>query len=103
MKQIVSDIARGLKTLHESNIIHRDLKLENILLFNSVAKIADFGCSVQTFFMRKSLIGSPLYFSPEQLNKGFYGSKIDIWQLGVITYEMIFGFAPFEKEIIWAI
>ena len=59
--------------------------------------MADFGCAVNGIFMRKSLIGSPVYFSPEQLNHNFYGSKTDIWQLGVMAFEMLFGFAPFEK------
>lgn len=72
--------------MHNSDIIHRDLKLENILLLEGVAKIADLGCSVKSFCMRKSTIGSPAYLSPEQLNKNFYGKKIDIWSIGIMTY-----------------
>jgi aurora kinase len=62
-----------------------------------VAKIGDFGCAVNGYCMRKSKIGSPAYLSPEQLNQNFYGKKIDIWSIGIITYEMLFGTTPFDK------
>jgi serine/threonine protein kinase len=47
--------------------------------------------------MRKSNIGSPAYLSPEQLNHHLYGKKVDIWAVGIMTYEMLFGVTPFDK------
>lgn len=72
--------------MHDNDIIHRDLKLENVVLNGGIAKIADFGCSVHSFRLRRTLIGSPIYLSPEQLNKVFYGKKTDIWSVGIMTY-----------------
>lgn len=46
--------------------------------------------------MRKSSIGSPNYLSPEQIGKRFYNKKIDIWGIGIVTYELLFGISPFE-------
>lgn len=68
-----------------------------------VAKLGDFGCAVQSICMRKTRLGSPNYLSPEQLHQRFYNKKVDIWSLGVVTYELLFGFSPFEEEIIHAL
>ncbi len=58
-------------------------------------KIGDFGCAVYTQTLRKTMVGCLAYISPEQLNNDFYDDKIDIWSLGILTYEMITGKAPF--------
>lgn len=70
-KKIITNICKGVSYIHEKDIIHRDLKLENILLtnvsnvlFQGIAKLGDFGCAVHSLFMRKSTIGSPYYLSP---------------------------------------
>ena len=49
--------------------------------------------------MRKSSIGSPAYLSPEQLNKSYYNHKIDMWSVGIMTYELLIGQSPFDKQI----
>jgi serine/threonine-protein kinase ULK/ATG1 len=78
-------------------IVHRDLKLSNILIHNGEAKIADFGFSkileaedqlLQTF------AGSPLYMSYQILKQMNYTSKCDIWSLGIIYYELLYGKPP---------
>jgi serine/threonine protein kinase len=70
------------------------------MLTDGVAKLGDFGCAVHSICMRKSKIGSIGYLSPEQLNHHFYNKKIDIWSMGIVTYELLFGNSPYEKEIL---
>ena len=49
--------------------------------------------------MRKTIIGSPNYASPEQLYHHMYNNKVDIWSLGIMTFELLFGYSPYEKDI----
>lgn len=59
-------------------------------------KIGDFGCAIYTNTLRKTLVGCLAYISPEQLNNDFYDDKIDVWSVGILTYELLTGKAPFE-------
>lgn len=63
---------------------------------NDICKLCDFGWAVKTDGFRKTLCGTPLYSSPEMVKKEKYDIKIDIWCLGVMTYELIFGKSPFD-------
>ena len=81
---------------------HRDIKLENILLSYGVPKITDFELSVYTkldFFPRKTICGSPAYFCPEMIQKQRYNKKADIWSLGIVFYELLCGYFPFDVEV----
>ena len=92
-------ICNGFKTLYSLKIIHRDIKPPNILLHNGNAKIADFGFARFTddtnekAFMTEG-IGTPLYMAPEIFNKSSYNSKCDIWSLGILFYELLYGKTP---------
>lgn len=107
-RSILKDIIRGLDDLAKCKIIHRDLKPENILIHNNNFKIADFGLAkcVENFQNQilSSLVGSPLYMAPQVIQEEHYTSKCDIWSLGVIYYEMLFGKTPWPstsvKELI---
>ena len=100
VRRFVQQIACALKHLHLKGIAHMDLKPQNILLTsvnNPSLKLADFGFAQ---FMKeesysRSLRGSPLYMAPEILKNKFYDSKVDLWSVGVILHEVIFGYAPF--------
>lgn len=99
--RLFQQIVDGVEYCHREKIIHRDLKLENILLDEQGnVKIADFGLSNTIKFGRKSLgtnCGTPAYTCPEQIAGDRYvGSSADIWSLGVILFAMLCGFLPFE-------
>ena len=79
--------------------MHRDLKPSNILLHNGKIKLGDFGFCKGLESQRdlaQTMLGSPIYMAPEVLKGEIYTIKADIWSLGVVTYEMAFGFCPFE-------
>ena len=99
--QIVFNIAEGLKYAHARRIIHRDLKPSNILLKQGIPKISDWGLSKVMSESRSSTLSSftPYYASPEQLSPKRFGGtdeRTDIWQLGVLFYELVTGRLPFE-------
>lgn len=99
---ILKDILIGFKELYNKKIIHRDLKPENILINDNIFKIGDFGFSkhVDNFKnqMLKTLVGTPLYMSPQILKHEVYSTKCDIWSLGLIYYEMLFGKTPWPAR-----
>lgn len=94
-------IINGLYSVVQLNIIHRDLKPQNILFHNGIAKIADFGfCKPlqSRKDLSKTILGSPIYMAPEILLREEYSMKADIWSLGVLLYEMVYGKCPFEGK-----
>ena len=87
----------GFKALHDLKVMHRDFKLENILLHDGVTKIADFGFCKQTD-ITQTCAGTGFYMAPEMMDFDLYTNKVDIWSLGVSLYRMLFGVFPFRPE-----
>ena len=102
-KKIFYQVVLGVKTIHQHGILHRDIKLDNILLDQSMnhIKICDFGVSklVHKGEIITDQCGTPAYLAPEiVLDKGYEGFWSDIWSLGVLLYCMVCGTVPFKAN-----
>ncbi|KAI1124991.1 Pkinase-domain-containing protein [Nemania abortiva] len=100
--QYIAQMASALRYLHRKHVIHRDIKPENILVgIHGEIKISDFGWSVHApNSRRETMCGTLDYLPPEMVKSGSsdnsYNEKVDLWSLGVLTYEFLVGEAPFE-------
>ncbi|EIW53194.1 Pkinase-domain-containing protein [Trametes versicolor FP-101664 SS1] len=103
---LVRTIFGAVKYIHECGIVHRDLKPEN-LIFRTKAEdadimIADFGLSRvmddEKFQMLTEICGTPGYMAPEIFKKTGHGKPVDVWAMGVITYFLLCGYTPFDRD-----
>ena len=102
-------VFEALRYAHSKGVVHRDLKPENLLLqykdSDSEIKIADFGLAKKATADNslKTVCGTPGYVAPEMLRLQRYGTKVDMWSMGVITYILVGGYPPFygdtDKEL----
>ena len=106
VKKYIKQIITAIHYMHEAGIIHRDLKVENLLLdeFNNI-KIIDFGLSNfihhpdnMTVNMVQTQCGSPAYAAPELLGHKNYGKEVDVWSIGVNMFAMLAGSLPYTVE-----
>ena len=98
---ITMQVCAGIAAAHEHNIIHRDIKPQNIMISKEgKVKVTDFGIAKATSSntISTNVMGSVHYTSPEQARGGFSDSKSDIYSLGITMYEMITGQLPFDGE-----
>lgn len=98
VQKIMQQICCGLKIVREKSIVHRDLKLENILVDHEYnLKIADFGSArvKESHKLLETYTGTKIYMSPEVLFWNSYGEKCDIWPLGIMIYQMLMGCFPY--------
>ena len=94
-----SQILLTLEYLHARKIVHRDLKLENLLLAQDGAlKLTDFGFAKHIKYRSWTLCGTPEYLAPEIILEKGHGKAVDYWSLGVLIYEMLTGHSPFEAD-----
>ena len=89
--------------LHKNRVIHRDLKLGNLMINeNMEIKLGDFGLATKLDFdgeRKRTICGTPNYIAPEVLDgKNGHSYEVDIWSLGVIIYTLIIGKPPFETK-----
>ena len=101
IKKYIIQTIEIIKYLHSLKIIYRDIKPENILLDkNDNVKLCDYGWA--TYFTPGKFLtvycGTPEYVSPEMLKKYPYNEKVDIWGIGVLIFELVFGYAPFSSN-----
>lgn len=97
-QKYIAQMADALGYLHAKHVMHRDIKPENILIgINGELKIGDFGWSVHAPSNRRNtLCGTLDYLPPEMVENREHTDKVDLWALGVLTYEFLVGAPPFE-------
>ncbi|KAH9927969.1 kinase-like protein [Epithele typhae] len=114
VRSFLRQLARAIKFLRQRNLIHRDIKPQNLLLTPPgpdeysrghplgvpVLKVADFGFArfLPSAMMAETLCGSPLYMAPEILSYQKYDSKADLWSVGAVLYEMSVGRPPYRAQ-----
>ena len=103
---IAIQVAMGLDAAHAQNIVHRDVKPQNIIIStDGKVKVTDFGIAraASSNTISSNAMGSVHYSSPEQVRGGYADSKSDIYSLGITLYEMITGRVPFDGDTTVAI
>ncbi|CAF1380910.1 unnamed protein product [Adineta steineri] len=107
---MLSQIASALKHIHSLEIVHRDVKLENILIANHpdhsvTLKLADFGLALCLTDPKPTispngndLCGTPMYIAPEVIQNRDYRVENDMWSLGIIAFTLLSGMAPFDGD-----
>jgi serine/threonine-protein kinase len=101
--EIARQISDALQHAHENNIVHRDIKPQNILITKEGRpKLTDFGiareATTATLTQTDTIVGSVHYLSPEQARGETAGPRSDIYSLGIVLYEMVTGVLPFQGE-----
>ncbi|KAH3678123.1 hypothetical protein WICMUC_001687 [Wickerhamomyces mucosus] len=102
VKKLFAQITIAVYYAHSLNCIHRDLKLENILLDKKRnAKLSDFGFTreYESHKLLDTICGTTVYMAPELIQKDKYnGFRVDIWSLGIILYTLLYGEMPFDED-----
>ena len=95
-------ILYGLAHIHSRYVLHRDIKLDNLLLGSDwEVKICDFGVSkiITDSYCIKEQCGTPAYLAPEIIDeRGYHGYTSDLWSLGIVLYSMMFASVPYKAK-----
>jgi len=97
----MSQIVGGYQSLHEKNVVHRDIKPANLIFHGDQLKICDLGFAKIVEDGENSsmtILGTPLYMSPQLLRCDKYTNKCDVWALGFVFYEMLYNKPPWTGK-----
>ncbi|MBN2500643.1 MAG: serine/threonine protein kinase, partial [Anaerolineales bacterium] len=99
---LLDQIAEALMVAHRKGIVHRDIKLDNILLDDDTnAYLADFGIAKDLYDLgaehEEKIVGSPAYMAPEQIRNQALSPRTDLYSLGIVLFEMLTGAQPFKE------
>jgi eukaryotic-like serine/threonine-protein kinase len=105
--EIIRPTCKALRLAHDAGIVHRDIKPSNVFLARSgedeVVKVLDFGIAKEQAPVlahadtsTNTVLGSPMYMSPEQARAGNVDQRSDLWSVGVVVFELLTGHHPFE-------
>ena len=103
---IAIQVGRGIEAAHKKNIVHRDIKPQNIIISKEgKVKVTDFGIAraASSNTINADIMGSVHYSSPEQARNGYVSFQSDIYSLGIVMYEMITGRVPYDGDTTVAI
>ena len=95
-----TEIAIALEYMHSKGVVYRDLKHENVMISaKGHAKLLDLGLAKKLINNRtKTKCGTPDYMAPEQIKGNEYGIEIDLWAYGILLFELLAGYNPFEND-----
>ncbi|MBT9585095.1 protein kinase [bacterium] len=100
VRELADQLLKAVAYAHSRNVIHRDLKPDNLMLTEGVLKVMDFGLAAATemsrFTQTREAFGTPAYVAPEQVGGGEPGPATDQYSLGVILFELLTGRRPFQ-------
>lgn len=107
LRDIVTQIAKGLQAMHRQEVIHQDLRPQNIMInATNTIKIIDFGsvkvagiADINTLIEQENILGTMMYTAPEYFLNEVGSNRSDIFSLGVIVYEMLSGEFPYGTEV----